>query len=138
LENNGTVTTRVDYSGNAIFAGNVTAYGSPSDIKLKENIKPLENSLHRVLRLNGVYFDWKENTEQFKMMNMKSDIGFIANQVQEVVSELVREGSDGYLSLRDRGLVALLVEAIKEQQAIIDSQEERLKKLEDLLKNLPI
>jgi hypothetical protein len=50
----------------------------------------------------------------------------IAQNVQEVIPELVREGQDGYLSLRDRGLFAILIEAIKEQQNQINELKKML------------
>jgi len=55
-----------------------------------------------------------------KDINIKKDIGFIAQDVQEVLPELVRENEDGKLSLRDKGIVPILVEAIKELKAEIE------------------
>jgi len=112
--------------GDIIASSDITAYGSPSDIRLKENIKPLVSSLDKVLKLQGVTYDWKEETEARSMTNIKEDIGFIAQQVQEVVPELVRQNDNGLLSLRDKGITALLVEAIKEQQAQIEELKAKL------------
>ena len=82
-------------------------------------MKTLNNSLDKVLKLRGVSYDWKKETKEYEMVGLRNDIGFIANEVMEVVPELVRE-TDGVLSLRDKGIVALLVEAIKEQQKQIE------------------
>jgi hypothetical protein len=101
--------------------GNITAYGSVSDRKLKENINPLSCTLDKVLQLNPVTFDWKEETQESKIVGLKEDIGLIAQEVQEVFPELVREGSDGCLAIRERGLTAILIQAIKEQQKQIDN-----------------
>lgn len=107
-------------SGGSITASNnITAYGSASDRRLKENIQPLTGALDKVMQLQGCTFDWKEDSEQHTMVGLREDIGFIADAVQDVVPTMVREGKDGYLSLRDRGFSALLVEAMKEQQAQI-------------------
>jgi hypothetical protein len=106
--------------GTFTVTGDVIAYGSPSDITLKTNIKPLENSLEKITKLKGVSFTWKEDTDINKMTGIKDDIGFIAQQVQEVLPDLVRKNDNGLLSLRDKGITALLVEAIKEQQQQID------------------
>jgi hypothetical protein len=107
-------------SGGSITASNnITAYGSPSDRRLKENIQPLTGALNKVMQLQGCTFDWKEDSEQHTMVGLREDIGFIADEVQEIIPEMVRTGVDGYLSLRDRGFSALLVEAMKEQQAQI-------------------
>jgi len=116
---NNQIELNLDQSGNLVARGNITAYGSPSDIKLKENVKTLNNSLDKVLKLRGVSYDWKKETKEYDMVGLRSDVGFIANEVMEVVPELVRE-TDGVLSLRDKGIVALLVEAIKEQQKQIE------------------
>ena len=111
---------RVSYSGDGIFAGNVTAYGSPSDIRLKKNILPLVNALQKIAQLNPVSFEWREDTDQFITARMKDDIGFIAQDVKNIIPELVREGEDGYLSLRDKGLIALLVKAVQELKEEVD------------------
>lgn len=110
----GSAAIKLGSGGDIVASNDVTAYGSPSDIRFKENIKPLENALDRVLKLQGVTFDWKEDSETRMYINLKEDIGFIAQQVQEIVPELVRQNDNGYLSLRDRGMTALLVESIKE------------------------
>ena len=90
--------------------GDVIAFGSPSDKTLKENIKPINNALDKVEKLQGVTFDWKEQD----ITNLKEDIGFIAQDVKEVLPELVRENENGKLSLRHQGIIPVLLEAIKE------------------------
>jgi hypothetical protein len=103
--------------------GDVVAYGSPSDIRLKENIKPIESALDKVSKLQGVTFDWKkQNLQDDKELtrNWKNDIGFIAQDVQKVIPELVRENEDGMLSMRHQGIAPILLEAIKELKAEIE------------------
>jgi hypothetical protein len=121
------ITTKIDTSGNATFKGDVIAYGSPSDIRLKENIKPIKSALDKVSKLNGVTFDWKEKTEHLDkegnpidLQQWKHDIGFIAQDVQKVVPELVRENDNGMLSMRHQGIAPILLEAIKELKAEIE------------------
>ena len=108
---------KLDYAGTLTVSGDVVAYGSPSDKRYKENIKPVTNALDKVSKLQGVTFDWKESES---LLDIKEDIGFIAQDVQEVLPELVRENEDGKLSLRDKGIVPILVEAIKELKAEIE------------------
>ena len=103
--------------GTLTVKGDVIAYGSPSDKKLKENIKPIESALDKVTKLQGVTFDWKESDS---ILDIKEDIGFIAQDVQKVVPELVRENKDGMLSMRHQGITPILLEAIKELKAEID------------------
>ena len=51
----------LDGPGTLTVAGDIIAYGSPSDIRLKENIKPIESALDKAIKLQGVTFDWKES-----------------------------------------------------------------------------
>jgi len=121
----GTFTTQVsvDNSGNMVVLGNITAYGSPSDERFKTNINPLAGALETIKQLQGVTFEWKEDTDSFKITSLKEDIGFIAQQVQKVLPSIVREDDKGYLGLRERAIIPLLVEAIKELNAKIDKLE---------------
>lgn len=95
-----------------------------SDINLKENIKPLQNSLSKILQLKGVSFDWKNSN--------KNQIGLIAQDVEKIFPELVSSSADTKLkSVQYANLVAPLIEAVKEQQ----TQIEELKKEVEILKN---
>ena len=105
-------TGKLNSSGTFTVSGDVVAYGSPSDISLKENIKPIENALDKVEKLQGVTFDWKDKQEN--ILHIKEDIGFIAQDVQKVLPELVRKNENGKLSLRHQGVIPVLLEAIKE------------------------
>lgn len=112
----GAYTFRV--SGATSIGGNV-AWTNYSDKRLKDNIQLLktENNLEKVLKLNGIRFEWKEK-EGF---NDLKNIGFIAQDVVDIVPEVVRydELNDIY-SLEYTGLIPVLTEAIKEQQAEIE------------------
>ena len=103
-------------SGTLTVSADLVAYGSPSDKRLKENIKPIKSALDKVSKLQGVTFDWKEKG----ITNLKEDIGFIAQDVQKVIPELVRENKDGMLSMRHQGIAPILLEAIKELKAEIE------------------
>ena len=63
--------------------------------RLKENIKPIESALDKVMKLQGVTFDWKQKEDV--ILDIKEDIGFIAQDVQKVVPELIRENSNGVI-----------------------------------------
>ena len=108
----------LDGPGTLTVAGDIIAYGSPSDKRLKENIKPIESALDKVSKLQGVTFDWIQKEDQ--ILNIKEDIGFIAQDVQKVIPELVRENEDGMLSMRHQGIAPILLEAIKELKAEIE------------------
>ena len=128
---NGTNRFKMDTGGTFTATGDIVAYGSVSDKSYKENIKPITGALELVNNLKGVTFDWKEDTDTKKMVGIKEDIGFIAQDVQEVLPTLVRKNENGKLSLRDKGIVPVLVEAIKEQQNLIDKLVDRIEKLEN-------
>ena len=105
-------------TGALTVVGDVVAYGSPSDKRLKENIKPIESALDKVSKLQGVTFDWIQKEDQ--ILDIKEDIGFIAQDVQKVIPELVRENDNGMLSMRHQGIAPILLEAIKELKAEIE------------------
>ena len=104
-------------NGTFTASGDVVAFGSPSDERLKENIKPIESALDKAMKLQGVTFEWKKSDS---ILSIKKDIGFIAQDVQKVAPELVRENEDGYLSMRHQGIAPILLEAIKELKAEIE------------------
>lgn len=94
------------------------AYYYTSDIRQKENIKPLENSLDGILKLNGISYTLKTNGEK--------SLGFSAQEVREIFPDAVKENSEGMLSINGSALIAPLVEAVKEQNARIDTLEREL------------
>jgi len=119
--------------GGAIWAaGNITAY---SDIKLKENIKTVDGALSKVTQLRGVYYTLKRDETKTRK------IGVIAQEIQQVLPEVVllhrdNEDTEGTLSVDYGNITAVLIEAIKEQKTIIDSQESRIARLEALVNKL--
>lgn len=102
-------------------AGGDYAWYNDSDIKLKTDIKTIENPLSKVIKLRGVNFKWKDEREK----GLK--IGFIAQEAIEVLPEVVTAGET--YSMQYAPITALLVEAIKEQQAIINNQQTELEAL---------
>ena len=77
------------------------------------------------MQINGVSFDWKH-------MN-QSSAGVIAQDVEKVLPEIVRNDVDGYKSLNYNGLIGLLIEAVKEQNETIKSLEQKINTLEGRL-----
>ena len=109
-----------------IDASNDIVAFSTSDRRLKENITPIANALEKVRSLTGVEFDWKEETKSVHGYE-GHDVGVIAQDVQAVLPEAVRTNDSGYLSVRYEKMIALLVEAMKEQQAQIDELKKLIK-----------
>jgi len=97
---------------------NATTFTSLSDRNKKTNIRPIENSVALVQRLQGVRFDWIENN--------KPSLGLIAQEVEEVIPELVETGADGTKTLSYGNIIGVLIEAIKEQQIRIEELENKL------------
>ena len=126
-DNSGNNRFSVDTSGNGVFAGNVTAYGSPSDIKLKENIEVIDNAVDKVKQLKGVTYDLKSDGNRLT--------GLIAQDLQKVLPEALYTSKDlqgeEHLAIRYGNTVGLLVEAIKEQQEQIETLTAKVKELED-------
>ena len=98
---------------------------STSDIRYKKNIQPIDNALEKVQSLKGVTFDWdndafKETEHTKKPEFTERATGVIAQDVEKVLPEAVRENSDGFKNVAYGNMVGLLIEAIKEQQTQID------------------
>ena len=111
------------FSGDFHADGDIVAYSTSvsSDIKLKTNVEKLEGSLNKITQLKGVKFDWKEENRP------NNQLGFIAQEVEEILPELVTEANS--LGERDgethkvvnyQGVIPVLVEAIKELKAEIE------------------
>lgn len=95
-----------------------------SDRRLKRNIMTLQNQLPKVMALNPVSFEWK-NPE----MNggQPLDIGFIAQEVEEVIPEMVKTDDQGVKKVRyDISLQMRVIKAMQEQQAIIEDQQNQI------------
>ena len=120
----------IDASGNGIFEGNVTAYGSASDEKLKENISVIEDPINKIKKLKGVNFTYKKDG--------KKSTGLIAQDLEKVLPEAVYTAKDfedeEHLAIRYGNTVGLLVEAIKDQQKQIEEQKEIIDKIIDIIR----
>jgi hypothetical protein len=113
----------VNNSGTLTVGGDVIAYGTPSDARLKTIKEVIQNPIDKIKALTGYRFDWNKTDS---ILNLKEDIGVIAQEVADVLPELARTNDNGYMSVRYQGLTAVLIEAVKEQQ----------KQIEDLKKQI--
>jgi hypothetical protein len=124
-------------------AVHATSFPTSSDMRFKEEIQPIDNALDKVLRLNGVYFKWNHlHRETLKRSNTLTSrqVGLIAQQVKEVVPEIVSEwadqGAENYLAVDYSRLVAIMIEAVKEQQSTISRLTARISNLERTTRRL--
>ena len=92
-----------------------------SDARVKEDVRTVENALDKVTKLRGVTYIKKDED------NKKRKMGVIAQEVLEVLPEVVHEDNDGYYGVSYGNIVGVLIEAIKEQQKQIDELKQELK-----------
>ena len=117
-------------SGEIRATNDITAYYS-SDVRLKENIRKIENALELISMIEGVRYDWTDEYIEKRggiddYFVRKGDIGVIAQDLQKVLPEVVAERPDGYLAVRYEKIVALLLAAIKELKKEVDDIKKRL------------
>jgi len=94
-----------------------------SDRRLKKYIKNIPNALEKVSQINGVTFEWKKTDEKMKKeihSHEGPDVGVIAQEVEEVLPEVVSTRDNGYKAVNYEKIVPLLIEAIKDLKAEID------------------
>jgi hypothetical protein len=120
-------TVRLQVAGDII----ANSIAGSSDTRFKTNILPIENPLHKVLQLRGVTFDWKTKEFPNRMFSENRALGFIAQEVEQVIPEVVQteNNSEGFKSVQYDKVVALLVEAVKEQQKQIEQLQQKVKEL---------
>lgn len=119
--------------------GNRAVYSDPSgiltnsssDIRLKKNIEGLSGCLEKLMSLRGVRYNWNTSVPRARNLGNQREIGMIAQEVEKFFPELVGEDSDGYKSIDYAKFVAVLLEAIKEQQNLINILQQRIEKLEE-------
>jgi hypothetical protein len=107
-------------NGNAWHAGNVTAY---SDIRVKDNIRIIDNAVDKVMQIRGVTFTRTDRAD-----TERRHAGVIAQEVEVVLPEVVDTDEFGTKSVAYGNMVGLLIEAIKEQQKQIEELKRMIEK----------
>ena len=119
-----------------------------SDGRLKKNITPISSALDKILRLKGVEYDYDTEKYNKYTLNPRHQVGFIAQEIEQIIPEAVTEKmlTTTNLSRRDGGedieemkikvvnvdaVIPVLVEAIKEQQKLIEDLQKRIIQLEE-------
>ena len=118
LEDAGINTAGTSTFTNILATGIATAanFDSTSDIRLKTNIEVIQDPLAKVIKIEGVSFNWKQDN--------RPALGVIADQVQQILPQLVH--GDDPKTVNYNGLIGLLIEAVKEQQTQIDELKSKL------------
>ena len=103
--------------GTAIYAngsaGGTTNWNGASDIRYKTNVRTLYNALDTILALRGVNFDWKRSDFPDKNFPEGRQVGFIAQEIEKFLPEVVSTDGNGYKSVAYASVVPILVEAVK-------------------------
>jgi len=113
---------RIVNTGAFHVTNDVVAFSStPSDKKLKTNVKDIEYGLDTIMKLKPKQYDWKKDN--------RHDIGFIAQEVEEVIPEIVKDNEwfdDKIKTMDYEKLTAVLIKAVQEQQQQINELKEKL------------
>ena len=118
------------------IAPNQNAYATLSDRQIKQNIRPLQRSIELMRKINVYKYDLKEEFFQKSKMwgqlsNQKGQVGVIAQELEEILPELVQvEQESGLKVVSYQALIPYLLDAVKEQQEMIDQLVSRIEKLE--------
>jgi hypothetical protein len=111
------------YASDSIISN---VYAGTSDIRLKQDIEPTDKGLDAVMELNPVSYRFIANAD-----SEKKSYGFIAQEIEEVIPDVVGTRHDGMKVLNYNDLISVLTKAIQEQQIIIEELNQRLIKLEN-------
>ncbi|MBI5055172.1 MAG: tail fiber domain-containing protein [Nitrospirae bacterium] len=124
---------KLDVAGDIHTTG---TYYPTSDGRFKKDIGEIDNPLGKILMVKGVSYNWKTSEYKDKGFDKGRHYGVIAQEVEKVFPETVKEGSDGSKGVAYTELIPVLIEAIKEQQKIIESQEKDMDELKAKVQKL--
>ena len=122
-------------SGTLTINGDIRATGdiyalASSDKRLKENIIPISNPMDKIKKIGGYTFNWNGVSNKPKHIQ---EVGVLAQEIQEVLPEVVKEKGDGYLGVDYEKIIALLIEGIKEQNGEIAELKNEITSIKKLL-----
>ena len=86
---------------------------------------PLTNSVDKIIRLTGYHYNWIDSSRGEELQT-----GVLAQELEEVMPELISTGEDGMKKVNYSGMIPYLIEAIKSQQKKITELESRLEKMD--------
>jgi hypothetical protein len=117
--NNADIHIRAGATGGVKLSVGATSWVSDSDIRLKDKIGDIDNALESILKLETLKFNWKYD---YELENKRAYFGLVAQNVQELLPELVEIGRDEMktLGVKYTELIPILVKAIQQQQAQIE------------------
>jgi arginine deiminase len=125
------VNTAVGPTGTIRASGDISS--GYSDVRLKTNIQTIENGLNKVLKLSGIYYTPNKLAKDYGFNENDKQVGLIAQQVEVVAPEIIsiapfdsnenEKSNSGmnFMTVKYELVVPLLIEAVKEQQTMINS-----------------
>lgn len=124
LDDQNTETVKIDgQQGTIKHSGGVSKL---SDARVKGQIQPVDGALDTVGQLDGVHYEWDDEGVEDLNLDENRHVGFLAQDVREALPEAVSEDESGRLGTIDEAFTPVLVEAIKEQQSLVEEQSEQL------------
>lgn len=97
-----------------------------SDVRYKRNISDIKDALSKLLQLRGVNYEWKNDEFPDKEFSEGVELGLIAQEIEKILPEVVDIDAEGYLSVQYSHIIPLLIEGVKEQQKIIENQQQQI------------
>ena len=116
------VTGGIGTSGDIFAGGDVVAYAS-SDIRLKDNVELISNPLQKINQIGGYSFVWNEEKQD---IYKGTDYGVIAQEIEQILPELVDTRENGYKAVKYDKLVSLLIEGIKDLSKQVEELKEKI------------
>ena len=120
---------KLHVNGSVAGVGN---YINLSDRRYKEHIETFPDALATILGLRGVTFDWRQNEYPALNFDNRRQVGFIAQEVEKILPELVSTDKNGYKSVAYANVVPVLVEAVKAQQKQITQLKAKISRMDVL------
>jgi streptogramin lyase len=128
-------TAKLYVYGNAVATA---GFSCASDARYKQNILPVSDALGTVLRLQGKTYRFNQKAFPDMGFDSTAQMGFLAQEVEKVLPQLVRTDSKGYKSVNYIQVIPLLTEAIRQQQQQLEMQQaeaqERLQRIAEMEK----
>ena len=119
--------------GGPVYASGVAL---TSDVRYKTDVKTIRNALETLLKLRGVEHSWVKEIVNGRTMPSGKTLGVVAQELEQHLPELVSTDQNGYKSVDYTKITALLIEAIKDQQQLIEKQNSRMDAFEFRLQKL--
>jgi hypothetical protein len=126
------------FTDSLFTTGNITAYAS--DKRLKGNIKTIQNALYKVCQISGVTYDWNKDTKDLGFIpTLESETGVLAQEIEKVIPDAVTiapfdrdekgdsKSGENYLTVHYEKIIPLLIEAIKELKAEVETLKGQIK-----------